>query len=361
MKRMRDGGDDCDHDVRAGCSRGALRPGCGLGIVAFDDVTERPRSEHRVEQRVERAQRHRRIDPAAALAAAAGDRVRPAARVESLRVARAQVDRTIEPRKARFEIAVQPQAPSHREVRERIERVELDASLGVTTCGRTLPFAVVRVDEKRVLEVRERKPGVCPREVRRTPERRLEQRRGRRVVRAVEAEHVLQPEVIARPRIEVVGRHQQRAVGFVQRNADFERSDHAANDALAHVVDVVDRDVIGFRPDDLAPARFRKLDEDAKCTAGHFQMAGQAVPHAERAADFAHVADRAAKTERRAACDDEEPAQPGHRGDEVVRKCVRQRTGVAAERVERQHGDGRPRRGWDVSLRRRSVRRRGVR
>jgi hypothetical protein len=62
----------------------------------------------------------------------------------------------------------------------------------------------------------------------------LEQRRGSRVVLAIEPVHVLKADVIRRPRIEVLGHREARAVGLVQRNADFERSQHARANFRSH-------------------------------------------------------------------------------------------------------------------------------
>jgi len=60
------------------------------------------------------------------------------------------------------------------------------------------------------LEVHERQAGVGAGEAGILPDRLREQRRGRRVVGPVEAVHVLQAEMVGRPRVEVLGDREPR-------------------------------------------------------------------------------------------------------------------------------------------------------
>ena len=337
--------DHRDEHVRAGRARGPLRPLGSLGILAGRDVREGPRAEHRVVERIDRAQAHREIDVRAPLEFATCQRLGPAAGVNALRVVRADRRRALEPAEAALEVTLQPERAPHREVHERVERVELEAALGAAAGERHLAGDVVGVAQERRLEVHERQPGVSPCEARIARHRLPEQRRGGRVVAAVEAVHVLQAEVVGRPCVQVLGHHQPCELCLVQRDLHLERRQHPLADLPAYPVHVVDRDLESIGPDHAASRVSASSTVTASRGAGDLHGAGQAVAHAEQPADLADVGLRLAQAERRAASRDEQPAQARQLGDQLVGQGVgnrRVRPGVA-DQPERQHGDRRPR------------------
>ena len=82
------------------------------------------------------------------------------------------------------------------------------------------------------------------------------------------------------------------------RDLDLQRGQDALPDLLAHAVDVVERAVEAFGPDDAGVARVDQLDGDREARAADLDRARQAVTHAEQAADLAHVRVRGAQAKR---------------------------------------------------------------
>ena len=177
----------------------------------------------------------------------------------------------------------------HREVDERIERIEFEAALGMGPGEGRLAGEVIGVVHERRLEVHEREAGVRACEARVLRHGASEQRGRHRVVHAVEAVHVLQAEVVGRPRIEVLGHLQSRHRRLVQRNLDLERREDLRADLVAHRMHVVQRAREALGPDDAGVARVDQFDRDGDSPARDLDGAGQAVAHAEQAADLEHV------------------------------------------------------------------------
>jgi hypothetical protein len=132
-------------------------------------------------------------------------------------------------------------------------------------------------------------------------------------------------------------------VGLVERDLDLERGEDLRANLVADLVHVVERPGMAFRPHDARVARVGELGVDRELRAGEFHRARQAVAHAEQPADLAHVGLAGAQPERRAARGDEQPAQAGQFGDQLVRQGVRDgciRSGIT-DQAERQHRDRR--------------------
>ncbi len=103
------------------------------------------------------------------------------------------------------------------------------------------------------------------------------------------------------------------------------RLDHAG-DARGHLVlkleDIFERAVEPIGPQMRAGHRVDQLADNAHATAGLAHRAFEHVPNAEFAADLLHVDRLALVREARIAGDDEEPADAGERGDDLLDHAV---------------------------------------
>ena len=162
------------------------------------------------------------------------------------------------------------------------------------------------------------KPGVRARESGIQRDRPLEQPGSGSVVDAIEAIHVLQAEVVGRPRIEILDRRQARERGLVHRDPDLERREDLGTDLLAHRVHIVDAAGKAIGPDDAAVRGIDQLDGDDELLVRDLDRARQAVAHAQQPADLAEIGLRGTQAERRAAGRDEQPAQARELGDQFV-------------------------------------------
>ena len=133
----------------------------------------------------------------------------------------------------------------------------------------------------------------------RIPRDRLREERGRsRAVLAIETVQVLQPQVIGRPCVELLGDLEARECRLVQRNAKLECREYTRADPGTYRVDVVERAGVPVRPDDATVARVHQFDVDLEPRSGDLHVALQAVAHAQESTDLAHVGGRRVHAER---------------------------------------------------------------
>ena len=123
-------------------------------------VRERTGREHRVVQRIERAQPHREIDVPPRIEGLPRQSFGPRTCVNSLRVVRADRGRALEPPETAVEIALEPIGATHREAHERIQRIELEPTLGEAARVADRAGGVARVAHECRLKVDERQTGV---------------------------------------------------------------------------------------------------------------------------------------------------------------------------------------------------------
>ena len=149
---------------------------------------------------------------------------------------------------------------------------------------------------------------------------------GRRVVATIEAEHVLQRQVVGRPGVEIFRDGKTCASRLAQRNLEFERREHSRADVRADAMHIIYRRSKAIRPDDARVARVHELDRDRQLPADQFHRACQQVRHAEQSADVACVCiGRHLHSKRRRPRRDEQPAQAREFGDQVVRQGLGER------------------------------------
>src|SRR5690606_15351307 len=103
------------------------------------------------------------------------------------------------------------------------------------------------------------------------------QRSCRGIVLAIEAIHMLQAEMICRPRVEVFGHGYTRLDRFVKRDLDLQRGEDARAYFLAEAVHFIDGTGEALPPDDIAAMRISELHRDDQFRACNFHGTGQAV------------------------------------------------------------------------------------
>ena len=132
----------------------------------------------------------------------------------------------------------------------------------------------------------------------------------------------------------------------------LDRSDHLLGDLVQHGEHVAQLAVVLLGPDVLAGLGLDQLAGDPDAFACGAHAALEHVAHAELARDLPHVDRAALVDEARIAGDDEQPAQPRERRDDVLGDAVGKviLLGIAPEVGERQNRDRRPgRRGERLS------------
>lgn len=249
----------------------------------------------------------------------AQDGLRPGARIDRLGVVRTERDGAVQPPQAGRNVGRQPVDPAHRQVHEGIEWIDLDRALRGAAGGERLVGEIRRVAQEGILEMPERQPGIGTREVRVDGDGLPEQRYGCAVVGPVEAEHVLDAKVVARPGIEMVRVPEARRPCFMQQDPDFERRQHTRDDTCAYVMHAVHAEFVTLAPHHAEVARVGQFDRDPD-PGRHLDRARQAIAHPQQRTDPADIRLSRGKTERRSTGDDEQPAQAGEFGKQVMRQ-----------------------------------------
>ena len=120
--------------------------------------------------------------------------------------------------------------------------------------------------------------------------------------------------------------------------------DDHADDVVLHGKDILDLAVIAFGPQIVAGFRFDQLDGNAELRARAPDAAFHHIMHAEFTSDLAHIHGLSAIAEGGIAGNDMELAEAREFADDVFGDAVAEvgLFGIAAEILERQHGDRRP-------------------
>jgi hypothetical protein len=119
------------------------------------------------------------------------------------------------------------------------------------------------------------------------------------------------------PRTEV-GRARQRASALRGEQAGLDGPGHAAGDLVLHGKDVAELPIVALGPVMGTGQRIDQLGRDAQALAGPAHAAFEHIAHAQLARDPLHVDDLALVGECRVAGDDEQPADAGEPGDQVL-------------------------------------------
>jgi len=187
--------------------------------------------------------------------------------------------------------------------------------------------------------VHERQAGVGAREAGILRHSALEQSAREGVVAAIEAKHVVQAQMVGRPRIEVFRRHEARGTRLVQGNLQLEGSDESRQNHATRVVDIRKVGHEAIAPDHARAPRVDQLHRHSEGRPGDLDRPGEAIAHAQKRADYREIRRRRAKSKRRPSRDDEEPAQPRQLGDQLVGQRVGDRRvrSCPADQAKRQY------------------------
>ena len=143
------------------------------------------------------------------------------------------------------------------------------------------------------------------------------------------------------PGSEIVRGTRKRANALRGQQVGLDSRGDAAGDFVLHGEDVAELAVVAFGPVMAAGCRIDELRADAQPLAGAAHAAFEHVADAELARDLFHVDRTVLVDERRVAGDDEQPADAGEPGDQVLGNAVGKilLIGIAAHIGERQDRD----------------------
>src|SRR5690606_35542189 len=136
----------------------------------------------------------------------------------------------------------------HAEMRERVERIGLQRQLGMAAGAGDTGLPILAEAQEHLLEMGEGETAMRAREMGVARDGGFEQDPGACVVGRVEAEHVVETEMIAGPGIEFAHGTLAGAACFLERDLQFERRYYAGSDLLPQPVLFAGRAFIPFSP-----------------------------------------------------------------------------------------------------------------
>ncbi|MNS99182.1 hypothetical protein D3C72_1335790 [compost metagenome] len=236
---------------------------------------------------------------------------------------RAQVHRALQFRQRWLLAAAQPQRPPHGPMRGGVAVVGGQA----LACGlvRQLHSRVLLAPAlKSVLPMRERQPGVRAGIRRVQPHRHLEETSCLRIVRLVEAVHVPKSAMVRRPGVQRIGWREDGALALGGFNFDFDRGNDSVADLVQRHKGVVHCVIEGFCPHDAGGPGLDKRHVNDDPPGVPAQQAADHEVHVQRSAGLFRPHAALVQGEHRALSNDEQAAQLGQAGDDVVGQAIAQ-------------------------------------